>query len=215
MRKRKAAKSGKLREQEPLNSVPIKDLNIFRITEEPEGTTDSGNNDNIAEKLDLLKAEILKLGKSQLRTRTFAKSEYQGLREAIEAFTAGNDRLAEMVIEDLLSIADGLDSGIKAGDAISSPEIDSWLNGMKIVHERVMELLKKFDVKPLHSAGKPFDPSLHVAVAVEHTQEVSDNIVLEEQRRGYVRGDKVIRFAEVIVNKQTLEHAIQVEENDN
>lgn len=54
-----------------------------------------------------------------------------------------------------------------------------------------------------------------MAVAVEHTQEVSDNIVLEEQRRGYVRGDKVIRFAEVIVNKQTLEHAIQVEENDN
>ncbi len=193
----------------------FKYLNIFEITEEPEKATDSGNHDGLAEKLDSLKAEILKLGKSQMQNRVFTKSEYRTLREAIETLSDDNDHMTEMVIEDLLSIADGLDAGILAGDEISNPETASWLNGMKIVQRRVMGLLEKFDIHPLQSIGKPFDPSLHMAVDVEYMQEVDDNIVLEEQRRGYMRGDKVIRHAEVIVNKQSREHAAQVEENDN
>jgi len=169
---------------------------------------------DMVERLESLRAEILKLGKAQIQTRMFAESEYRALREAIQEFFAGNDHVAEMVIEDLFSIADGLEAGIRAGGAISSPEMGSWLDGMKIVHQRVMELLEKFDVYPLHSVGKLFDPSLQVAVAVEHLQEVDDNIILEEQRRGYTRGDKVIRYAEVVVNKQPRESAVWVEETN-
>jgi molecular chaperone GrpE len=204
-----------------LESIP----DVFKITEEPEeaildtsrpispphaGATEEralsmqhqvSSIENMIEKLESLRAEILKLGKAQLQTRMFAESEYRALREAIEELFADNDHAAEMVVEDLFSIADGLEAGIRTGGVISSPEMSSWLDGMKIVHERVMELLEKFDIYPLHSVGKSFDPSLHVAVAVEHVQGVDDNVVVEEQRRGYMRGDKVIRYAEVVVNK--------------
>lgn len=193
----------------------LKDRDIFRITEEPEEVANSKHNNSVPEKLELLKAEILKLGKSQLQTRVFAKSEYQSLRETIELFAANNDQVADISIEGLLSIADGLDAGIQAGSAIHNPELASWLNGINIVHQRVMELLEKLDVRPILSVGQLFDPSLHTAVAVEDVQNVSENIVLEEQRRGYMRGDKVIRYAEVIVNRQTREHAAQVEEDGN
>ena len=194
----------------------LKYLDVFRITEEPEEVASSGYSGNVLERFELLKAEILKLGKSQLQARMFAKSEYQALREAIETLSAnGNDPVIDMVIEGLLSIADGLDAGIKAGREIPNSEVGSWLNGMNIVHQRVIELLEKFDVRPFRSAGQPFDPAQHTAVAVEHIQDVNDNIILDEQRRGYIRGDKVIRYAEVVVNKQPQEHAIQVEENDN
>ena len=193
----------------------LKNLDIFRITEEPEEAANGENNNGVPEKLELLKAEILRLGKSQIQTRTFAKSEYQALHEAIELFAANNDRLADMTIEGLLSIADGLDAGIRAWSAMSDSETASWLDGINIVYQRVMELLEKFDVRPLYPVGEFFDPALHKAVAVEEVQDVSDNIVLEEQRRGYIRGDKVIRYAEVIVNKRAQEHAAQVEENGN
>ena len=193
----------------------LKDLDIFKITEEPEEAANGENNDGVPKKLELLKAEILKLGKSQIQTRTFAKSEYQALREAIELFAANNDRMADMSIEGLLSIADGLDAGIRAWSAMSDSEMVSWLDGINIVYQRVMELLEKFDVRPLYPVGEFFDPARHKAVAVEEVQDVSDNIVLEEQRRGYMRGDKVIRYAEVIVNKRAQEHAAQVEENGN
>ena len=193
----------------------LRHLDVFKITEEPEEAANGGHYDDMLERLELLKAEILKIGKSQIQARMFAKSEYQALREAIEILPADNDHAADMVIEDLLSIADGLDAGIRAGGAISSPEAGSWLNGMRIVHQRVMELLEKLDVQPLYSVGESFDPAKHTAVAVGHIQDVSDDIILEEQRRGYIRGDKMIRYAEVVVNKRSLEHALQVEENDN
>jgi molecular chaperone GrpE len=194
----------------------LKYLDVFRITEEPEEVASSGYSDNVLERFELLKAEILKLGKSQLQARMFAKSEYQALRETIETLSAnGSDPIADMLIEGLLSIADGLDAGIKAGREIPNSEVGSWLNGMNIVHQRVIELLEKFDVRPFHSVGQPFDPSQHTAVAVEYIQDVNEHIILDEQRRGYVCGDKVIRYAEVVVNKQPQEHAIQVEENDN
>jgi len=217
-----------------LESIP----DVFKITEEPEeamldtsrsispphaGATEESPSsiqhqvssiENMIEKLELLRAEILELGKAQLQTRMFAESEYRALREAIEELFANNDQAAEMVVEDLFSIADGLEAGIRTGGAISSPEMVPWLDGMRIIYQRVMELLERFDIYPLHSVGKSFDPSLHVAVAVEHVQDVDDNIILEEQRRGYMRGDKVIRYAEVVVNKQPRESAIRVEEND-
>ena len=94
----------------------LKYLDVFKITEEPEEVASSGYSDNVLERFELLKAEILKLGKSQLQARMFAKSEYQALREAIDTLSAnGSDPVADMVIEGLLSIADGLDAGIKAG----------------------------------------------------------------------------------------------------
>ena len=191
----------------------LKYLDVFEITEEPEGFTNDVPHEDIVEKLELLKTEMLKLGKAQIQTRTFARSEYQALREAIGMISAKNDGVTDMVIEGLLPIADGLDAGIKTGNEMPDSEMDSWLGGLKIVHQRVMELLEKFDVHPLHSVGELFDPAIHTAVAVEHIQEIDDNIVLEEQRRGYIRDRKVIRYAEVIVNKRSHEHAIQVEQN--
>ncbi len=196
-------------------STKLKYLDVFEITEEPAKAANSGSHEDVQEKLELLKAEMLKLGKSQIQTRTFARSEYQALREAIEMLSGNNDEITDMVIEGLLPIADGLDAGIKTGNAMPDSEMDSWLNGLRIVHQRIMELLEKFDVHPLHSVGESFDPARHTAMAVEHIQEVNDNVVLEEQRRGYIRGDKVIRYAEVIVNKRSHEHAVQVEENGN
>lgn len=194
---------------------------VFEIIEEPEEEPEEAindrNHDDTVEKLELLRAEMLKLGKTQMQARMFAKSEYQAIREAIEAFSTNNDHTdnhSEMIIQDLFSIADGLDAGFRAGETVFSSEMGSWLDGIKITHQRVMELLERLDVHPLYSVGKPFDPSLHVAVAVESMKGVDDNIILEEQRRGYVQGDKVIRYAEVIVNKRSLELAEQVEEDD-
>ena len=193
----------------------LKHTDVFKITEEPEEVVTSSSGDDMLEKLESIRAEILKLGKSQIQTRTFARSEYQALREAMAALPARDDEMIDMVVEGLLPIADGLDAGIRAGNAIQDSQAASWLDGMKIVYQRVMELLAELDVRPLHPVGEYFDPAQHTAVAVEHADDISDNIVMEEQRCGYIRGDKVIRYAEVVVNKRLSEHAIQVEENGN
>lgn len=184
----------------------LKKLDIFRITETPENIDEGINNDGqkkqIEEQIESLKSEIIKLGRSQLQARTFAKTEYQSLKDAIAGINGNNDETMQRVIKDLLSIADGLESGIQSGSRISNPEAGSWIGGMKIVHQRVMELLKKLDVQPIKSQGVEFDPFLHNAIDIGNNPEFKDNIVIVEQRRGYIRNGKVIRHAEVIVNRQ-------------
>ncbi len=181
----------------------LKKLDVFRITETPENVDEDNNNQNhIKEQIESLKSEILKLGKSQLQARTFAKSEYQSLKDAISAINGNNDGAIETVINDLLSIADGLEAGIQSGNIISNPEASSWISGMMIVHQRVMELLEKLDVHPIQSLGTEFNPLFHRAIDMGNNPGVDDNIVIVEQRRGYVRDSKVIRYAEVVVNKQ-------------
>jgi len=188
----------------------IKKLSIFRITEKPEELTDSKDNDPVLESIESLKSEIAKLGKAQIQTRMFVKTEYQSLRESVDALSS-NNHVVEAVIEDLLSIADGLEAGTRAGGEILSPDMASWIQGLIIVQQRTLELLKKLDVYPIHSVGMPFDPSLHNAVAVEHDQSSENNIILEEQRRGYMRDGKIMRYAEVIVNKYPVDNKQQLE----
>lgn len=190
----------------------LKKLYVFKITETSESVNEGLNNGNqnyIKEQMESLKSEILKLGKSQLQARTFAKSEYQALKDAISDIHGNNDGIIEAIIKDLLAIADGLEAGIQSGNLISNQEDNSWINGMKIVRQRVMELLEKLGVHPIQSLGTEFNPFFHKAIDIGNNPEVNDNIILAEQRRGYVRNNKVIRYAEVIVNRQLNEFAEQ------
>jgi len=180
----------------------IKDLDVFSITEKPEEITDTGKDDRVSEKFDSLKAELIKLREAEAQARVFSEYEHRSLREAVEALSDDKDYMKGLMVEYLLCIADGLEAGVRAGEAISGVEIQIWLDGIRVVHQRVMELLAKLGVHPIHSEGKLFDPYLHSIVAVESSRDAEDNTVLEEKRRGYLNGDRLIRCAEVIVNRQ-------------
>lgn len=209
--------------------IRLKDLDVFKITEEPEGdmleyypptSRPVSGIEYLSESIESLKEETIKLGKMLVRARMAEDSEHKAIRSAISALPISNGNLGEEIINDLLSIADGLDAGIRANRAVSDPDIhqdvsgmESWLAGIEIVHQRVIELLEKLGVQPIHSLGKPFDPSQHVAIGVEHVQDVGDNIILEEHRRGYIRNGKVIRYAEVVVNKQLSASVVDMEES--
>ena len=178
----------------------LRTRSVFRIIEKPEGM--ESRKDDMLDKLENLEREVVKLGRSLIQMRTFSMTEYQSLKEAVEALQ-NSDQDEDMLINSLLSIADGLESGLRVKNEASGIELGPWIRGMEIVYERVIELLEKLKIKPIYSSGKPFDPSLHKAVAVEYNPWVDENTILAEHRRGYMRGNKVIRYAEVVVNKKT------------
>jgi molecular chaperone GrpE len=171
----------------------------------------STNMSIIPEKLDELKEEITKLGKVLVRTRSSSESEYKLLRESIANISVGNDdivedrksEILEEIVGDLFSIVDGLDAGIRAGQEISDDGIDSWISGIEIVQQRIIELLEKLNIQPIDCLGNQFDPSFHIAVGVANNQDFDDNTIIDEHRRGYMRNGKVLRYAEVVVNKFT------------
>jgi molecular chaperone GrpE len=54
-------------------------------------------------------------------------------------------------------------------------------------------------VKPIETVGQMFDPNLHQAVASESVPGVPDGEIVEELRRGYLLGDRLLRAAMVKV----------------
>jgi molecular chaperone GrpE len=54
-------------------------------------------------------------------------------------------------------------------------------------------------VKEIPAVGEQFDPNLHEAVMHTEDPAYGENVITDCYRKGYMIGDKVIRFSMVIV----------------
>lgn len=86
-----------------------------------------------------------------------------------------------------------------------SDAFNGWLQGLSLVRERFLSLLAKESIQPIDALGKPFDPRLHVAVGGEERSDVAANTVVSVLRKGYIQGERVLRYAEVLVAR-AVEH---------
>lgn len=122
--------------------------------------------------------QALDSGRSYLERQTAAAGRKPGLRE----------RLAQAL-------------GRRSSPDEAAP-IEAWLSGLELVRERMLAVLANEGVHPILAVGQSFDPYRHVAVALADPTQYPDAApgrVVEEQRRGYLAGQRVLRFAEVVV----------------
>ena len=78
-----------------------------------------------------------------------------------------------------------------------------WLRGLSLVRDRFLETLATEGVHPLRAVGQPFDPHWHVVLdTVLASQDAPPGMIVGEARRGYRAGDRVLRYAEVIVSQE-------------
>ncbi|HXX93099.1 MAG TPA: nucleotide exchange factor GrpE [Planctomycetota bacterium] len=94
----------------------------------------------------------------------------------------------EGFIRELLPALDGL--------ALAKFEDPKLVEAIRVVEKEFLRILAKTDVLPIETAGKPFDPAFHEAVAVE-----PGGTQLLEVRRGWRIGDRILRPAAVRIVK--------------
>ncbi len=112
-------------------------------------------------------------------------------REQAEAAMAGAS-------EELLPIVDDLE---RALEAPTGSDAEIYRKGVELIHRQMSELLRKRGVTPIETVGTDFDPRVHQAVAHEASTTHRDGEVIEEFRRGYRLGDRLLRAAMVKVAK--------------
>ena len=61
------------------------------------------------------------------------------------------------------------------------------------------DALKSFNVEEIASVGQKFDPELHEAVSHIDDETKGEQEIVQEYRKGYKIGNKVIRHSMVIV----------------
>ncbi|NNJ11166.1 nucleotide exchange factor GrpE [Chloroflexales bacterium ZM16-3] len=124
-----------------------------------------------------------------------------GLDEAIRAGRATLDHAArresaEALLRRLL-LGDADADEHREADALHAA-LDAWLEGLAMVRRRLLDALAAEGVTLIVAEGQPFDPRRHIAVEVV-SADVSPGTVVQEIRRGFMVGTRVLRHAEVAV----------------
>ena len=107
----------------------------------------------------------------------------------------------EDMIKDILPIIDNFERAINSGEEGLSDSEKSYHAGVKMIYSHLVNVLEKFDVKPIDGCDKPFDPTYHNAIMLEKRDGVKSGMVLEVLQKGYLLKDKVIRAAMVKVSE--------------
>lgn len=85
--------------------------------------------------------------------------------------------------------------------AIEYTKDEDTLMGLKMVSDKFESCLSSLGVRKFESVGKPFDASVHSAISSMEKAGVTPNVVIEEIESGYMIGDKVLRYALVVISK--------------
>ena len=116
------------------------------------------------------------------------------LKERIEL----SKTASEEVIRALLPVVDDLERAIKSWE--SSDAEDVHLEGIKLINNKLQNILTQRGLEEISALGLSFDTDFHEAITQipAPTPELKDKIV-DVVEKGYTLQGKVIRFAKVVV----------------
>ena len=127
-------------------------------------------------------------------------AEFDNYRKRVERDRRDQaDAAVADAIEDLLPIIDNLELALAA--PASGEASEGFRKGVELIHQQMMDLLRRRGVKPIEAVGTDFDPRFHQAVVHEASSDHREGEVTAELRRGYRLGDRLLRPAMVKVAK--------------
>lgn len=117
------------------------------------------------------------------------------LREKMDLVASGGSD----VIKSMLSVLDDMYRAVAASE--KSEDITALREGEKLVLQKFEEALRQKNVTEIETLDKEFDPDFHEAVARFAAGEEKKGKVIDVVQRGYMLGDKVLRYAKVVVGE--------------
>jgi molecular chaperone GrpE len=99
---------------------------------------------------------------------------------------------------DLLPVIDNLDRAMTA--AKQAGESGPLVQGVGLVQNQLLDILKRHGITPIEALGKPFDPNLHQAIMQQPSADYPPGTVIQVLQQGFVIHDRVLRPAGVIVS---------------
>ena len=89
-------------------------------------------------------------------------------------------------------------SPVKGGE---DERLQSVVEGVKLIYQKFLSFLDKNDVHPIQTEDADFNTDEHEAVTTFAAGEEKKGKVIDCTQKGYKLGDKVIRFAKVVVGE--------------
>ncbi len=107
-------------------------------------------------------------------------------------------RTAESIYSNLLEVIDELELALRNGRSSNSTK--TLIEGVEMTMKKLKKMLASEGISEIECAGKAFDPKFHSAVSTVECADVEEGAVVEELRKGYAIGGRVLRPAMVKVS---------------
>ena len=125
--------------------------------------------------------------------RILAEFENFKKRSAKEREGLYNSILSD-VIEVILPVVDNLENAAKV-----ETKDESYKQGVELVLKQFKDVLTSKGIEEIKAIGETFDPSLHEAVSSVQDDTKGEKEIVQEYRKGYKIGNRVIRHSMVVV----------------
>ena len=164
--------------------------------EETTATDTMADASTVEDELVKLAAEVAEWKDKYVRLQAeFDNYRKRTLREKMELVeTGGKDVLLAM-----LPVKDDVERAVAA--MFKTEDLESVRQGVQLIAQKFTEALKQRGVTQIEVVGQPFDEEVAEAVARFAAGEEQKGLVIDCVQTGYRLGERVLRFAKVVVGE--------------
>jgi len=143
-----------------------------------------------------LKVRIEELEDKNLRMMAeFDNYRRRTNKEKLELMETAGER----IFTEMLPLVDDFERAVAAMEKTN--DIDAVREGIRLIQQKFLSFLDKHEIHAIETEGVDFNTDEHEAVTTFAAGEEQKGKVIDCTQRGYKLGDKVIRFAKVVVGE--------------
>lgn len=164
-----------------------------QVTEDTPGTGSEAPKDENQEKK--LAAEVSELKDKYLRLYSdFENFRKRTAKERIDLIKTAS----EEVLKDLIPVVDDFERAFRALE--NETDLSKIREGNQLIFHKLLRILESKGLKPMEDLiGKPFDADRQEAITqIPAPTEEMKGAVIDVVEKGYILGEKVVRFAKVV-----------------
>lgn len=183
-------------EKEPMNQM--EDNTVSNNDQSVEDSATEMNTENVIENPTQsinYEAKIAELNDKYLRLYSeFDNYRKRTIKEKSDIIRSAGEDVFKAIIPSI----DDFERAIKANENVT--EVEPIKEGISLIYHKLKLACTQKGLEPIESIGKPFD--VDFMESITNIPAPSDDMkgkVIDEVEKGYKLGDKIIRFAKVVV----------------
>ena len=179
------------------------------------GQSENEENEIVYEK------ELSRLRKDLTQAREIANNNLNKLRYMMADFDNYRKQMERQLsskveaskAEILLKFLNIRDDYLRALEMVKQDNSDPVIiEGLQGILKNFDNLLRSEGVIEIESVGTPFDPNIHDAISFKYSDDVPENTVTSEIRKGYMLNNKVLRPSLVETSKKIVKNTVNATE---
>jgi molecular chaperone GrpE len=180
--------------EEQKSEESLKETDDNQVTEGPEAKESKVEEVEEKEPKDLLQDEK---DRYMRLYSEFDNYKRRTAKERLEFASLANKGMMEA----LLPIIDDFDRAMAATTENLTDEGKKIMEGMELIHKKMVAMLTSKGLKPMEAQGKDFDVEFHEAITKIKADKKMKGKVVDVTEKGYLLNETILRYAKVVVGE--------------